>query len=68
MAVQRLPGDTQFFAEVAHFGFPLSHRGHGQANLRRRHFEGASAGPSPCAGRSEPGDGSLGDECSLKLG
>ena len=67
MAIQRLPGDPKFLAKGADFGFLLTHGGHGQADLGRRHLERAPTGPASRPRRGEPGDGTLRDECSLEL-
>ena len=44
VAVQRLPGDPEFLAEATNFGSLLTHGGHSQANLGRRHLDEAGRG------------------------
>ena len=67
MAVQRLPGNTQFFAEGTHLGFPLPHGGHGQADLGWRHLERAPTRPPACSRRGQPCDRALRDKRPLEL-
>ena len=67
MAVQRLPGDPEFLAEGADFGLLLTHGGHGQADLGRRHLERAPAGPAARTCRGKTGDSAFSNKCSLEL-
>ena len=43
MPVERLPGNTQFAAQVGYFRFLLPHGSHGKAHFRRSHLEGRTA-------------------------
>ena len=68
MAIQCLSGDAEFFADLAHLGFLLPHRGHRQSDLGRRHLERAAAASASRPSRGESGDSAFGDERAFELG
>jgi hypothetical protein len=68
MAIERLPGDAQFPAQVGDLGFRLSHGRHGEAHLRRGHLEGLPTRSATDAGGGEASPGPFGDQLAFELG
>ena len=68
MAIERLAGDPQFGAQLAHFRLRLPHRRHGQAQLGGCHLIGPAAVPPPGAGGGHARLGPLDDQLPLELG